>query len=377
MNIADILENWRNKDLDDDQLNEVRLGLQHGLNAGQINVYAKPDYDWMQMSEIRQGLEHGLTEKQMKVFLDPSIGYDAMRINRMQLEDVNAVNEHAVSDLHRKRIKNVLLIVILMSVGIAGTWAAFHFNDYLHERFQTLNLELTTDSVDIDYGSDFNPDSYIKNATKADNVDLILPDNIDTKKLGKQTAKYVIRNKLKEKDAELTVNVVDNDTPQIYLSTSTVNLTRGQDTFSCRAYLDHATDNADGDLTDQATCTAADESLDTQTITYSVKDSSGNEGTAELTLNYADPEPVATPTPETIIIYQQSPSSSGSSAAGSTTSSTQQVPSGHGSKTYLFADGYTMDSAYSACVADMNAHGGSCTPISDGNGIYTGYRLDY
>lgn len=357
----------------------MRLGLQHGLNAGQINVYANPDYDWMQMSEIRQGLEHGLSEKQMKVFLDPSIDYSAMRINRMQLEDVNAVNEHAAADLHRKHIKNVLMIMILASVGIAGTWAAFHFSDYLHERFQSLSLELTEDSVDIPYGSDFEPESYVKAATKADNVELVLPDNIDTKKLGKQTAKYTLKNQMKEKDAELVVNVVDQEPPQIFLTTSSATLIRGQDTFSCRAYLDHAADNADGDITDQVTCSPVDESKDTQTITYTVTDGSGNKGTAELTLNYKDSEPVSTPEP--IIIYQQVPSSSnsGTSSSGSNSSGStqQQVPSGHGSKTYLFADGYTMDSAYSACVADMNAHGGACTPISDGDGIYTGYRLDY
>ena len=199
---------------------------------------------------------------------------------------------------------------------------------------------------------------------------------------------------MKSVSKELILNVVDGDSPVIKLNKKEVTLTRGEDEFSCKAYLSSADDTVDGDLTDSVTCASKDtddgkisEKKDKQTVEYSVKDKAGNVGTAELILKFNDPKPEPTP----VIIYQNS----GSSGSGRTSNSGSSVSSGdgnsgyvapqpapqpqesHGTQYFMFSDGYDFDSAYNACVAAGSAHGAySCNPLMSDD-IYTGYRLDY
>ncbi len=49
----------------------------------------------------------------------------------------------------------------------------------------------------------------------------------------------------------------------------------------------------------------------------------------------------------------------------------------HTNKSYMFSDGYTMQTAPSACQSDLMASGasGACIPIQDADGIYKGMQL--
>ena len=377
--VADYLSEVKTRGLNSAQMTEVYEGLKK-LTTGQVDLYAKPEYDNMQMQEIRLGLEHGLTPDQMAVFMNPEISWEAMNHNREKIENANVIDKRAKAKLHAQWLRIMFIALLIITLIGTASVGAYLFHQYQMLQNQNLTLILTADEVTLDYGAAFNPIDYVQDYTKEDGVELILPDVIDTHQIGKTEVLYKIKNRIKTETSVMTVNVVDQSSPDITLSTHEVTLTRGQDTFSGKSYLSSAEDNTDGDLTDNVTWNDPDESLNDQDVIYSVTDSSGNTGTAVLTLHYKDPDPV--PETEKIIVYQNS----GESASDNTQSSSSRpadssgsaVQQSHGSQNFMFSDGYDMDSAYQTCIAAGSAAGTyQCTPISDGDGIYTGYQLTY
>ena len=47
------------------QLEQIRLGFEHGLTMEQIEVYANPEFKWPQLREVRDGFESGLALEQI------------------------------------------------------------------------------------------------------------------------------------------------------------------------------------------------------------------------------------------------------------------------------------------------------------------------
>ncbi len=382
--MSDYTKQCEQRGLNHAQMREVIDALNDGLPIDKIDIFAWDKYDNMQMHEIRLALEHGLTEQQISAFLTPSMEWESMQHVRLQLEKENLIDEHAKSKLRAKRLKNIFVaILIVVLLGIAGTGIYFG-KQYYDIKNQTLELDLTNEDITLQYGDPFNPVNYVSYYTIADNVELILPDPIDTTELGNTSVTYTIKNELKFETKELLIHIVDTTSPVINLSNQEVTLTRGEDTFSCKAYLSNAYDDVDGDLTDSVTCTDSDESKNQQDIVYTVSDESGNVGEKTLTLSYVDPEP--DPTPETIIIYQNtgndtssssnSSSSYNNSSSNSTSGNSGSSPS-HGTKYFMFSSGYDLDTGYQACIAAGSSYGAySCSPIQE-NGIYTGYLLTY
>lgn len=379
--VADYLSEVKLRGLNSAQMMEVNEGLKK-LTTDQVDLYAKPEYDNMQMQEIRLGLEHGLTPDQMAVFMNPEIPWESMNHNRVKIENANVIDKRAKAKLHAQRLRNIFIVLLIVTLIGTASVGAYLFRQYQMLQDQNLILILTAEEVTLNYGAAFNPIDYVEDYTKEDGVELMLPDAIDTHQIGMTEVLYKIKNRIKTETAVLAVNVQDQSPPDITLSTHEVTLTRGQDAFSGKAYLSSAEDNADGDLTDRVQWNDSDESLNDQDITYTVTDSSGNVGTAVLTLHYKDPDPV--PEPEKIIVYQNSGEPASGSTQSSSSSSTDSSGSAaqqrqiHGSQYFMFSDGYDMDSAYQACIAAGSAAGTyQCTPISDGDGIYTGYQLTY
>jgi hypothetical protein len=62
---------------------------------------------------------------------------------------------------------------------------------------QPLDLTLTADQVNIEYGSSFNPMEYVQSYTQDSEVELILPDPLDTNALGKKELLYKLKNSKK------------------------------------------------------------------------------------------------------------------------------------------------------------------------------------
>ena len=353
------------------QMAEVREGLKT-LTTDQVDVYARAEYDHMQMQEIRLGLEHGLSAKEMSVFLDPGINYEAMNHARIKIENANVIDEHAISKLHAKQLKNLFMVLLIVVVIVGGVAIGYFGKKYFMLFNQPMEIKLKSDHIELKYGEAFNPIDYIEDYTKADGIQLILPEAVETKQIGEIKVIYTLKNQLKSISKELTIKIQDKTAPTITLNTKDVTLTRTKDTFHGKAYLSSAMDDVDGDVTEHVTWTNPDESMNDQTITYSVKDKAGNESQSMLSLHYKDPEPA--PTPETIVIYQPS-GGGGNTSGGETPPSTS---TSHGIQYFMFSDGYNLDSGYSACIAAGAAYGAySCEPIMGDDGLYKGYKLTY
>ena len=270
------------------------------------------------------------------------------------------------------QLKNLFVVIlILFLIGVAVVGGYFGRKYWLIFN-QPMELELKSTHIDLGYGDAFNPIDYIDEYTKDDGVQLVLPNAIDTKHIGQVKVIYTLKNQLKSISKELTVNIQDKNAPVITLNTKDITLTRTKDSFNGKSYLSSAMDDVDGDVTEHVTWTNPDESINDQTITYSVKDKAGNESQSVLSLHYKDPEPA--PTPETIVIYQ--PSGGGGNTSGGETP--PSISTSHGTQYFMFSDGYNLDSGYSACIAAGSAFGAySCEPIMGGDGLYKGYKLSY
>ena len=126
-NIADILAEYRKQNFVNDQLHEIRLGLENGVDIRQyadkeyfavqmrqlrfgleegldISLYNSKQYDWFQMEEIRLGLKDGIDAS---VYADPKYSFEVMRELRRALEDNIHLEKYAqvgaemLHELHR------------------------------------------------------------------------------------------------------------------------------------------------------------------------------------------------------------------------------------------------------------------------------------
>lgn len=380
--VGDIIDLYRQKGLNDYQLNEIKEGFKNGLSKEQVDIYAKEEFNFMQMQELRLGLQHGLNEKEMAVFLSKDVDYKAMQHARMQIEDLNAINERRSVELIRKKVnigvKIIVSVCVIAATGIIG----FVSKDYIKAYFDPLSLDLKNDEVSINYGDPFVASDYIRSYTDGEGTQLILPDSITTTSIGVQKVTYILKNKAKSIKKTMTVNVVDLESPVIVLNAKETTLTRGKETFSCQAYLSNATDNVDGDLTDRVQCSQVDENKDEQIVTFSVTDSSDNSGTTDLKLIFVDPEPEPDPIvivrePEIPVIQPQQPADNTPVQQQPSAPPQQMIPQKHGEQYFMFEDGYDFDTAYEACVAQGSTKGSyTCMPIL-GDDIYTGYKLSY
>lgn len=357
------------------QKKEIELGFQHGLDEDQVDLYARIEFNNLQMKQIRLAIEDGFSDVQLSTFSRPEIDWEMMEHARENIKNGNVIDETKIADLRKKNLKIVFIVIgILASLTIASI-TFFFSKDSLQQLFQTLELSFTTDkTVEIEYGTGFNSRDYVKDYTKAENVELILPETLDTKQLGNHTLTYVLKNKKKSISKELKVNVVDKQAPSLKLKQYSLTLTRGIDTsFACKTYIDQAVDNVDGDVTKKVECSKFDSNKDQQDITYSVKDSSGNETKEVLQLTLKEKEVVK---PEKEIVYVKTPVDSkgqqvypkNSKGVGGTDITLN--------KNYMFKDGYDLDSGYKACVVEGSKYGSyTCTPLQDSEGLYIGYHL--
>ena len=379
----DALDKYRKMNLNQFQMEEIRLGFAHGLNIEQVELYAKHQFDNLQMKEIRLGFEAGLSDGQVRSYADPQIDADAMNHMRLVIDRDGKVTENRHADLRHKHLKNILFAVLIIAGGIAAVFAGFLLTGNLNEYMQPLELTLTSEKVDVEYGSSFNSMEYVKSFTQDGTAELILPDPIDTNVLGDKVLLYKLKNSKKVITKELDVHVIDSKAPKLILKQNEVKLTRTVDDFHASEYIEEASDNVDGNLKDKVTETELDTSKDEQVITYSVSDSSGNAATADLKVTLVDPV-ITSPAPSATAPSGNSTSTNSNSAdpaQGNTTVPSQnKVPSGTRTgetKYYWFTDGYDIDSAYNACKVDGSAYGSySCEPMMV-NGLYTGYKLTY
>lgn len=148
------------------------------------------------------------------------------------------------------------------------------------------------DKVTVNVGDKYED----QGATAKDNIDGDLTDQIktsgevNTDKPGEYTITYtVLDNAGNEATAKRTVMVVDNVKPEITLNGDNPMKIEKGDPFKDPGAK--ATDNVDGDLTDQIKTSGNvdNDKLGEYKLTYFVKDSSGNEATTTRIVNVVEP----------------------------------------------------------------------------------------
>lgn len=360
------MKDYELKGYNSQQLRQIEDGLNNGVD---ITGYVDPRFDWMQMEQIKLGLMEDLD---VSIYADASIPASQMEHIREKRKIESGRTEIQVNEIKQTRIRSwawrFRLAAILLIIAIVGFYG-WHYYSLLT---QPLFIEFTESEVTLEYGQTFLPSKYIKNYTKSDNVELMMPESMKMDAIGDQTMIYQIKNGYKTETFELYVHTVDTQAPVITLNTHDITLTKGEDVFAAEAYIVNASDNVDGDITDQIHIDVKDDQID-QTVVYSARDSSGNESTEKLELHWKDP-----PEPEVVYIetpvYINESTSTGSGAMESTIVNENN----HGTQNFMFADGYDLDSGYSACAATMSAIGqGTCIPLTNDQGLYIGYQLNY
>ena len=386
------IQAYRKRGLNNLQINEVIEGFRNGLSTEEVDKYATGEYSHLQMRQIRLGLQEGLTDDQIAAFKRPEIKADVMEHIRIKTMTGNVIDESKKADLHRKKIRNVVLVLLIPFLLIGGTLVFFVTERYLSARNQNLEIILTSNKVEIGYGETFNAMDYVKSYTRSPITELTLPENIETDTIGEYKLIYKLSNPLKSIDAELYVDVVDKKAPVIKLKQQSATLTRDKDKLDPKSYIESVQDEYDGDLSESVQIEPGDDSSENQEIRYKVQDSSGNASEEFLTVNWIKPTPPPTPVPtpkptassnsnnNSSSNKQSSGNKKNTNSSGSSSTAPSAAPKKNekGSKSFMFSDGYNLDSGFSACNAAGKSHRKySCQPLTNSDGIYIGYRLDW
>lgn len=303
----------------------------------------------------------------------------------------------ALRKVKRKKRRRFIFILLLMTVIIActGIYVIKHPKQLLFVKNDTFTIELGN-SVSI------KPQDYLdKNKTDEDaykNCQLtsyILKNQdeytvTDDKKIVSKDKNYLNVGEYKFKitylsqSQTITVNVVDTVKPVFEIFTKTIEVEAETKEIKWTDYYQAI------DLTD-VKIDVEDSDVDLNKAgTYKIKvtatDIDGNSVTknAEVTVK-EKPKPTTTPTPEPVApaqnnnnSYTNNNQSNNNYVAPAPAPAAPVQQESHGTEYFMFDSGYDFDSAYGACVASMSAHGsGSCTPITDAEGTYTGYVLNY
>lgn len=299
----------------------------------------------------------------------------------------------ALRKVKRKKRRRFVFILLLMTVIIActGIYLIKHPKQLLFVKNDTVTIELGN-SVSI------KPQDYLdKNKTDEDaykNCQLtssILKNQDEytvtaDKKIVSKDKNYLNVGEYKFKitylsqSQTITVNVVDTTKPVFEIFTKTIEVEAETKEIKWTDYY-QATD-----LT-EVKINVDDSDVDLNKAgTYKIKitatDIDGNSVTknAEVTVKEKPkptPEPVA-PAQNNNNSYTNNNQSNNNYVAPAPAPAAPVQQESHGTEYFMFDSGYDFDSAYGACVASMSAHGsGSCTPITDAEGTYTGYVLNY
>lgn len=303
----------------------------------------------------------------------------------------------ALRKVKRKKRRRFVFILLLMTVIIActGIYLIKHPKQLLFTKNDTFTIELGN-SVSI------KPQDYLdKNKTDEDaykNCQLtssILKNQdeytvTDDKKIVSKDKNYLNVGEYKFKitylsqNQTITVNVVDTTKPVFEIFTKNIEVEAETKEIKWTDYY-QATDLTDVKID------VDDSNVDLNKAgTYKIKvtatDKNGNSVTKNAEVSVKEkPKPTPTPTPEPVApaqnnnnSYTNNNQSSNNNYVAPAAPAAPAQQESHGTEYFMFDSGYDFDTAYGACVASMTSHGsGSCTPITDAEGTYTGYVLNY
>lgn len=162
--------------------------------------------------------------------------------------------------------------------------------DTLYEKYKNYNKEFSligSDDIKIEYDSEYKDSGY-----KADDK-VILVKDVDVKNLGTNYVIYKLDNEIYNKYLVRKVEIIDSVKPVITLTgNSTVTVYLNNDYNEQGAT---ANDNYDGDLTDKIVTSGNvdNKKVGKYEITYTVKDTSGNETSVIRTINVKEKQEVS------------------------------------------------------------------------------------
>ena len=173
----------------------------------------------------------------------------------------------------------VVALALMTVIVFAGLW-------YTNSQHIEITVEGAYDKLEVELGSEF----VVPNATahytslfnpNGEAVEVTVSGTVDTTKLGAYTLEYVAKNNGETTKKIITVEVKDTTPPVITLVKGDNPYTSPVASYEEEGYT--ATDNCDGDITANVIRTETHDK-----VTYTVKDSSGNETTVEREIVYKD-----------------------------------------------------------------------------------------
>jgi len=242
-------------------------------------------------------------KKKEKIKYIASKESDVVEWNYEGNADITLGEEHISNTA--KIILISLCVVIVCCIGVL-----IYMRHSIIDFISNPDIQLVSSEINLEVFSEFDPNSYIANSNKLDKLQEYNVDNpVDNQHLGDYTVTYYSRNRVNENVTTLTVHVVDTEAPEIILADTgdaanvkTITLLEGSeellnlnpanyvltmaDNYDDRDHIELAyTPNELGELQiNQVIADSGDAPNATMTIDYIATDTSGNSGTATLTI---------------------------------------------------------------------------------------------
>lgn len=193
----------------------------------------------------------------------------------------------------KKVVKKLTILIILLAVflGVALYGARLFYDKVYLERVSKISLKLNGNKkVELELNKEYEElGAKAKFRGKNISKDIKISGTVDNTKLGNYKINYSVSTKKKSKQITRVVKVVDKTNPVIKL--------KGNNPFNL--YLDNeytdpgytATDNYDGDITEDVVTTnnINKNKLGTYEVNYKVSDSSGNTAEIKRTVKVINP----------------------------------------------------------------------------------------
>lgn len=302
-------------------IEEIRLAYKAGIDPKFIEKYMNDrDFDNMQLRQIRLGLEENLD---VSAYARTSMPSDEMEQIRLRLheekenrdlekEEKDKLEKQKVKgEVNRTRLHNTVSVLrIIMIIGVLALLAgAYLFGRRIYEAWnEDLYIVFTTETAVLEYKDPFVPEDYVEEYSQTDNIMIIYP-SFSADELGDYTVIYQLSNGLKTIKKELRIRVVDTTPPVIRLKEEEIKLIRDVDQCDPEDYIKEISDNYDEDP--KISIDELDWNLDEQKISFQVFDSSGNRAEAVLHV-YIEDKSKEKPKPANSQSSASKPSSSGS-----------------------------------------------------------------
>lgn len=165
--------------------------------------------------------------------------------------------------------------------------------------------------------------------------------------------------------------------PILTLNKDSIEITEG-DEIDYKSYIESAIDDVDGDITNKVLYFEIDTTkVGENIITYYVLDSSNNMSKKELKVIIKEQEKEL-PETNNKPVEEAKPNNNINSNTSSNEPQNKSEIKEKITKYFLFSDGYTMSDVVDACANELKKIGvaGTCTPLTDSNGIYLGMKLE-